>query len=91
MNPFSSAFSPELISHTLEPLVEFPLPLEPEISRDVAAALAEDVGLGDLTASLIPEGRLGRATVVARESAVLCGTAWFDRCFTLLDPKVKIV
>jgi nicotinate-nucleotide pyrophosphorylase (carboxylating) len=91
MNPFSSAFCPESLCDLQENSIDFPLPLEPEIARDVSAALAEDVGLGDLTASLIPEGRLGKATVIARESAVLCGKAWFDRCFTLLDPRVKMV
>ena len=44
----------------------------------VATALAEDVGAGDLTAQLIPADRAASATVITREDAVLCGTAWFD-------------
>jgi len=65
-------------------------PLDTEIARNVAAALAEDVGSGDLTAQLVPAGIIAQATVVSRENAVLCGTAWFDRCFKELDPAISI-
>ncbi len=54
------------------------------------AALKEDVGRGDLTARLIPVKARAKATVITRETAVLCGTAWFEACFRKLDPKVKI-
>jgi nicotinate-nucleotide pyrophosphorylase (carboxylating) len=47
--------------------------LEAEIERNVAAALTEDVGSGDLTAQLVPAGEVGRASVIAREAAILCG------------------
>ncbi|MDR2788131.1 MAG: carboxylating nicotinate-nucleotide diphosphorylase, partial [Candidatus Accumulibacter sp.] len=61
-----------------------------EIERNVAAALAEDVGDGDLTAWLVPTDRVVRATVLSRENAVLCGSAWFERCFRKLDPAISI-
>ena len=61
-----------------------------EIQKNVAAALAEDIGGGDLTAQLVPAGRAARGTVVSREEAVLCGTAWFDACFHQLDPRARI-
>ena len=64
--------------------------LDTEIERNVAAALAEDVGSGDLTAQLVAADTLRRATIVSREDAVLCGTAWFDRCFAKLDPAISI-
>ncbi len=64
--------------------------LEQIISANVAAALAEDVGSGDLTAQLIPAGRAGTATVISREAAVLCGREWFDECFRQVDPAVEI-
>jgi nicotinate-nucleotide pyrophosphorylase (carboxylating) len=66
------------------------LPPAEELERNVNAALAEDIGPGDLTASLIPAERIGRATVISREDAVLCGTAWFDAVFRRLDPNVSI-
>jgi len=38
----------------------------PDLEEQVARALAEDVGAGDLTAALVPRERVGRATVIAR-------------------------
>ena len=66
------------------------LPAADVIARHVATALAEDVGTGDLTAQLIPSSQTARATVISRETAVLCGQAWFDACFHQIDPNVKI-
>ena len=66
------------------------LPPADEISRNISAALAEDIGSGDLTASLIPADKVGKATVISREDAVLCGCAWFDGVFRSLDPQVHI-
>lgn len=66
--------------------IEFDYPLAEEITRNVDAALAEDVGPGDLTAALVPGERQVRATVISREAGVLCGTAWFDECVRRLDP-----
>jgi nicotinate-nucleotide pyrophosphorylase (carboxylating) len=70
--------------------MDFALSLTEEIERNVQAALAEDIAGGDLTAGLIPENKIGKATVISREDAVLCGTAWFDRVFQQLDNKVRI-
>jgi len=64
--------------------------LEDEIERNVAAALAEDVGMGDLTAQLVSGERVSRATIISREPAVLCGTAWFSCCFRMLDPNIRV-
>ena len=64
--------------------------LPAEIARNVAAALSEDVGAGDLTASLIAAARQGQATVIAREAAVVCGVDWFNASFASLDPNVRI-
>jgi nicotinate-nucleotide pyrophosphorylase (carboxylating) len=58
-----------------------PGPLPPDVPRQVAAALAEDVGSGDVTASLVPADTLVEATIVAREAAVICGNAWADEAF----------
>lgn len=64
--------------------------LTPHIRANVKAALEEDIGAGDLTAQLIPEGSKARATVITREAAVLCGTLWFEECFRTLDPDCRI-
>ena len=70
--------------------IEFDFPLTAEISRNVDATLAEDVGAGDLTASLVPGERQVRATVICREPGVLCGRAWFDACVSRLDPSARV-
>jgi nicotinate-nucleotide pyrophosphorylase (carboxylating) len=62
----------------------------PDLAEQVARALVEDVGTGDLTAALVPAGRNGRATVITREAAVLCGRPWFDEVFRQLDPAVRV-
>jgi nicotinate-nucleotide pyrophosphorylase (carboxylating) len=62
----------------------------PDTADTVRRALAEDVGDGDLTAALVPEGAHAEATIVARENALLCGTAWVDEVFRQLDPAVRI-
>jgi nicotinate-nucleotide pyrophosphorylase (carboxylating) len=64
--------------------------LASEIERNVSAALAEDVGAGDWTALLTPEGTTARARVICRSATVLCGQAWFALCFRKLDPDVDI-
>ncbi len=61
------------------------------IRQNTDIALAEDIGSGDLTAQLIPADAAATATVISREAAVLCGTAWFEACFRKLDPAVEIV
>ena len=71
--------------------MDFAVQLLIEIKRNVATALAEDVGTGDLTAHLIPAGRTARGSVIVRDDAVLCGTAWFDECFRMLDPTCDII
>lgn len=62
----------------------------PAVEADVRRALEEDVGSGDLTATLIPVDRRMSATVVSREPAVICGRVWFDAVFRLLDPDIGI-
>jgi len=57
---------------------------------DVAQALQEDVGEGDLTALLIPPDHRSRAHVLTRDDAVLCGTHWFSAVFHRLDTRVEI-
>ncbi len=56
----------------------------------VAAALAEDVGAGDITASLIDEDTVVGAQIIAREALVMCGEAWADEVFSQLDANVVI-
>lgn len=61
-----------------------------DLALTVARALAEDVGSGDVTARLVPQGQRGRARVIVRESAVLCGRPWVDEVFRQIDPEVVL-
>jgi len=67
-----------------------PESLRAQVLLDVARALQEDVGGGDLTAALVPSARRARARVLARESAVICGAPWVDAALRAMDPGVRI-
>ncbi len=60
------------------------------VERNVAAALAEDIGSGDLTAQLIAATDAATANIISREDAIVCGAPWFDACFRKLDPAAGI-
>jgi nicotinate-nucleotide pyrophosphorylase (carboxylating) len=66
------------------------LELASEIQADVARALAEDIGTGDVTARLVPATQAAHARVITREAAVLAGAAWFEECFRQLQPDTTI-
>lgn len=59
------------------------------IAANVAASLAEDIGSGDVTAALLPDGP-DIAYLLCKEDAVICGRPWFDACHRALDPDVRI-
>jgi nicotinate-nucleotide pyrophosphorylase (carboxylating) len=64
--------------------------LERDRVRMVSFALEEDIGEGDITAELIPADQHADATIITREHAVLCGSAWVDEVFRQLDPRVQL-
>ncbi|MEP1593991.1 MAG: nicotinate-nucleotide diphosphorylase (carboxylating), partial [Halieaceae bacterium] len=73
------------------------MPTEPNAAPDakviadnVRAALSEDVGSGDISAQLIAADANAAATVITREDAVLCGTAWATAVFFQVDPEISI-
>lgn len=69
-----------------------PTPAPPpraQVESDVAHALAEDIGEGDATASLLPDSPQ-RGHVVVKETAVIAGRPWFDACFAALDPDWRV-
>ncbi|MCX7692586.1 carboxylating nicotinate-nucleotide diphosphorylase [Tepidimonas taiwanensis] len=67
-----------------------PLPdIAAQAAADVARALAEDVGPGDLTAALVDPDLRMRARVIAREAAVVCGEPWVRAAVQALDPDAR--
>ena len=59
------------------------------VAANVAAALAEDIGPGDATASLLDDAP-DRAYLLCKEDCVVAGRPWFDACHRALDPGVRI-
>ena len=64
--------------------------LPADLGRQVEAALAEDIGRGDVTAALVPAAQRVRGRVITREAAVLAGRPWVDEIFRRLDPAVEL-
>ena len=64
--------------------------LEVARARNIADALAEDIGTGDWTAQLVPANKMANAKLIVRQSALLCGTDWFEGVIKALDPKAVI-
>ncbi len=65
-------------------------PVPADLHQTVAAALAEDIGSGDITAQLIPETTQASATVITREDGVLCGRPWADAVFNTVDSRIVL-
>lgn len=64
--------------------------LPDDLSTVVRLALEEDIGSGDVTAKLVAPDATVSASLVCREAAVLCGTAWFDEAFRQLDTHISV-
>ena len=60
------------------------------VKRNVAAALAEDVGSGDLSADLIDEEARVHARIVTREPGVFCGRPWAEETCRQVDPAIRL-
>jgi nicotinate-nucleotide pyrophosphorylase (carboxylating) len=74
-----------------DPLAAYAGPaFQAAVAADVARALAEDVGSGDLTASLVDPDRTARARVLAREAATVCGAPWVNETFARVVPNGQL-
>ena len=63
--------------------------LDEQLLHSVRAALAEDIGTGDITAALIPADLQAQATIISREQAIVCGMAWCSAVFAELDSHIE--
>jgi nicotinate-nucleotide pyrophosphorylase (carboxylating) len=66
------------------------VPVPADLPQQVARALAEDIGSGDLTAALIPADRVGRAALITREPAIVCGIPYVEASFHAVDARVQL-
>jgi nicotinate-nucleotide pyrophosphorylase (carboxylating) len=64
--------------------------LPADLGSQVEAALREDIGSGDVTALLVPAAQQVQGSVVTREAAILCGSAWVTETFRRLDERVQV-
>ena len=78
------------MSGLVNPHAPFDAALQAAFEANIAAALAEDIGSGDLTGLLVPAGHGVQARVIVREEAVLCGAPWFEGVMTRVDPRIRI-
>jgi nicotinate-nucleotide pyrophosphorylase (carboxylating) len=65
--------------------------LPADLGSQVEAALAEDIGQGDVTAALVPAAQRVRGRVITREAAVLAGRPWVEEIFRRLDGAVELL
>ena len=70
--------------------VPFDAALAAALDAGIQAALAEDIGGGDLTGRLVPADKQATARVIVREQAVLCGAPWFEGVMRQVDPRIRI-
>jgi nicotinate-nucleotide pyrophosphorylase (carboxylating) len=66
------------------------LVLPADLADQVAAALREDIGPGDVTAQLVPETQRVRGRVITREDAVLAGRPWAEEIFRRLGEGIRL-
>ena len=59
-------------------------------TTEIKNFLNEDIGSGDITASIIPDSIQAEAHVISREAMIVCGQAWFDAVFKTLNPEISI-
>lgn len=64
--------------------------LEQSIQLNIQQALQEDIGDGDITALLTPEGEQATATIISREDMILAGQPWVNALIAAFDPSVQI-
>jgi len=64
--------------------------MKSEIASNVARALQEDIGSGDITAALVPQSRTIDACIMTREPMTMAGQAWVDEVCRQVDANISI-
>ncbi|UGQ48631.1 carboxylating nicotinate-nucleotide diphosphorylase [Massilia endophytica] len=78
------------MSTLINPFAPFDEALVRAYEQNLLSALLEDVGTGDLTGQLVPDGARSVARVIVREEAVLCGAPWFEGIMHAVDQAIGI-
>ena len=61
-----------------------------QVQANVRSALAEDLGAGDLTASLVPAAQQATSRVITRDAAVICGQPWAQEVVRQAAPNCQL-
>jgi nicotinate-nucleotide pyrophosphorylase (carboxylating) len=61
-----------------------------DIAQLVSFCLQEDVGLGDITAELIPADKTISAKLISRDNGIFCGRPWADEVFQQVDSSLTV-
>ena len=64
--------------------------LEKEIEVSTRHALKEDIGSGDISAALIPDGLSLEAITITRSKGVFCGAAWVEAIIRQIDHALTV-
>ena len=64
--------------------------MDTSIADTVRIALHEDIGSGDITADLIDEAMISKATIISRQQAIICGLQWVEEVFHQLDQRIEL-
>ena len=91
--PMIGAYNHSAIIRKRYSMEHCPLPTPPlpaTVAANVRAALAEDVGDGDVTAELIGRETHARARVISRSAGVFCGAPWVVETCRQIDAHILI-
>lgn len=61
------------------------------VAGNVRAAIAEDIGSGDVTARLVPASTQAHARVITRQDGIFCGRPWVAECCRQVEPGIALL
>jgi nicotinate-nucleotide pyrophosphorylase (carboxylating) len=64
--------------------------IKDDIAQQVALALNEDVGSGDVTAALLSPTQIMKAVILSREPMLVCGQPWVEEVFHQIDASIAV-
>lgn len=64
--------------------------IDAALAANVASALVEDIGNGDISAALIPHDKQAVARIITREDMVMAGMPWVEATFLSVDRELEL-
>ena len=64
--------------------------IDAALAANVASALVEDIGNGDISAALIPHDKQAVARIITREDMVMAGMSWVEATFLSVDRELEL-